>query len=326
MRKTLFLLLSLSFLSAPLQAIENDSLAADSAAMDSLIQDFMAQMSAYKEFKDSLDNSLQFENGQVNLQNGLATLNVPDQLMYLDTRQASQVLTEVWNNPPQSTLIGMMIPKGTSVLDDSTYAILISYEQEGYVDDEDAEDLDYDELLETMQEDAIAGNPERSQLGYPTIEIIGWASPPYYDSQSKKLHWAKELSFDGDSEHTLNYNVRILGRRGYLELNFIGGLYLLDQIKKDMPAILKSVEFNSGNQYGDFDPDIDEVAAYGIGGLIAGKVLAKAGFFALILKFWKIIAVGAVGLFAGLRRFLGGKKKEEEQNQIEEPKSEDKAE
>ena len=37
----------------------------------------------------------------------------------------------------------------------------------------------------------------------------------------------------------------------------------------------------------DFDSKIDNVAAWTIGGLVAGKVLAKAGFFAIILKFIK---------------------------------------
>lgn len=306
MKKTLLLFAIIIGISPLLRAAENDSLQTDSA-----LSELLTQISLYQEFKDSLDQALNFEYGQVNLNQGLAQLQVPEQLMFLEREQAQQVLTEVWNNPPQESLIGMMIPRGTSVLNDSTYAILISFEEEGFVDDDDAEDLDYDELLETMQEDALASNQERVQYGYPTLEVIGWASPPYYDADSKKLHWAKELSFDGDSAHTLNYNVRILGRRGYLEMNFIGGLYLLDDIKADMPAILESVEFNEGHRYGDFNPDIDEVAAYGIGGLIAGKVLAKAGFFALIVKFWKIIAVGAVGLFAAIRRYLTGKKKEE---------------
>ena len=72
----------------------------------------------------------------------------------------------------------------------------------------------------------------------------------------------------------------------------------------------KSINFEEGNRYSDFDPGIDKIAALGIGGLIAGKVLAKAGFFVLILKFWKFIAIGAVALFAGLRKYFGGKNKD----------------
>jgi uncharacterized membrane-anchored protein len=45
-------------------------------------------------------------------------------------------------------------------------------------------------------------------------------------------------------------------------------------------------------------PGADKVAAYGIGGLIAGKALTKLGFFALALAFLKkgwILVVLALG-------------------------------
>jgi len=310
MRKTLIALSFLLWAASNVKASDSLTTAVDSTDLDSISLQFIDEINAYFKFKDSLDNALNFELGSIQLGDDLATLNVPSNFMYLGKTQSIQVLTDVWGNPPDQSVLGMMIPKNTSVLDDSTYAIIISYSEEGYVDDEDAEDLDYDELMETMQEDAQDANPMRIQQGYPSIEVIGWAAAPYYDSENKKLHWAKELSFDHDSAHTLNYNVRILGRRGYLELNFISDLQLLDQIKAEMPEILPAVNFNDGNRYSDFNPDMDKVAAYGIGGLIAGKVLAKAGLFVLLAKFWKIIAVGAVALFAGIRKFLGGKKNE----------------
>ena len=83
------------------------------------------------------------------------------------------------------------------------------------------------------------------------------------------------------------------------------------EFKKDVDEILNSVHFTDGNKYADFNPEIDEVAAYGIGGLIAGKLLAKAGFFALILKFWKIIAIAVVGAFTVFKKKIFGTKKEE---------------
>jgi uncharacterized membrane-anchored protein len=54
------------------------------------------------------------------------------------------------------------------------------------------------------------------------------------------------------------------------------------------------------------------VSDWTIGGLVAGSILAKSGFFAklgvLLLKFWKIIAVGAVALAAGIKKIFGSKK------------------
>jgi uncharacterized membrane-anchored protein len=40
---------------------------------------------------------------------------------------------------------------------------------------------------------------------------------------------------------------------------------------------------------------VDEVAAWTVGGLVAGKVMAKAGFFVVLLKFWKVIALAVAG-------------------------------
>ena len=162
-----------------------------------------------------------------------------------------------------------------------------------------------------MKESFAEGNKIRVEKGYPTMDFVGWASTPFYDEANKKLHWAKELKFEGSPINTLNYNIRILGRKGFLELNAIGEMTMLDEIKNNIDPILGSVNFNDGNRYSDFNPDIDKVAAYGIGGLIAGKLLAKAGLLAkigiILAKFWKIIALAFIGLFAGMKKFFGKK-------------------
>jgi uncharacterized membrane-anchored protein len=266
----------------------------------------------YKMVIDSINNSFTYKYGTVSLKNDLATLEVPDGFKFLDSEQSNYVLTELWGNPPNETL-GMLLPEDMSPMqDDFTYCVEITYSQEGYIDDEDAADLDYDDLLEEMQNDTNAANPERIAQGYGGMEFVGWASKPFYDASTKKLHWAKEIKFDGYDVNTLNYNIRVLGRRGYLNLNAIGDIDVLYEFNKDRDVILSSVAFNGGNQYSDFNPDLDEVAAYGIGGLIAGKVLAKVGLFAGILKFWKFIAIGAVAAFGGLRkRIFGGSSKED---------------
>ena len=260
----------------------------------------------YRKALDSINNSFNYQYGEVTLGDNLAVLNVPEGFKFLDSEQSKYVLTDLWGNPP-SEPIGLLFPEDmTPMHDNFTYAVEIEYSEEGYIEDEDAADLDYDDLLEEMQEDTKAANPERVKLGYETIELVGWASPPYYDKENKKLHWAKELKFGDYEVNTLNYNIRVLGRKGYLNLNAIGEITMLDTFNKDRDNILQSVAFSSGYKYSDFNPDIDKVAAYGIGGLIAGKILAKAGFFALILKFWKFIAIGAVAVFSVFRKKIFG--------------------
>lgn len=260
---------------------------------------------------DSIENAFHYEYGKIELENGLASLDVPEGYKFLNSEQSNYVLTDLWGNPPSETM-GLLFPEDISPLsDDFTYVIEISYSKEGFIDDEDAKDIDYDELLEEMRESTIEESKERIKQGYESLEFIGWAAAPFYDENTKKLHWAQELKFGETETTTLNYNIRVLGREGYLNLNAIGDIDVLPKFENNIDEILASVTFNDGYKYSDFDPEIDKVAAYGIGGLIAGKVLAKAGVFAVLLKFWKVIAIGAAGIFAGLRKkFFGNKEKE----------------
>ncbi|MFD0964136.1 DUF2167 domain-containing protein [Pseudofulvibacter geojedonensis] len=274
---------------------------------DSAIDETMTFESIQKVY-DSIAASFTYEKGTVVLDGDMATITVPKGYKFLNAEQSKKVLTDLWGNPPSEPL-GMLFPEDISpVSDNFTYAVEITYSEEGYIDDEDAKDIDYDELLEEMKKDTELANPERVKLGYGTMDMVGWASAPYYDEVEKKLHWAKELKFENTDVNTLNYNIRVLGRKGYLNLNVIGDMTVLPMVKNNVDKIIASAAFTEGNKYSDFNPDVDKVAAYGIGGLIAGKVLAKAGFFALLLKFWKFIAIGAVALFTALKGRIFGKK------------------
>ncbi|MCB0515458.1 MAG: DUF2167 domain-containing protein [Chitinophagales bacterium] len=281
--------------------------------------DTSALIKMYRNYIDSIDQTLHYEQGTINLKNNIATIDVPRGYKYLNGNDSEMILTDIWGNPPsereEDKSLGMLVPINISPLQDSIYTINITYSEEGYIDDEDAQKIDYDELLAGMQEDAKEYNKLRVENGYPTIELVGWASPPYYDHENKKLHWAKELKFGEGEENTLNYNIRILGRKGYLELNAIGGMYVLPKVQQNIADVLQSVNFTEGNKYSDFNPKLDKVAAYGIGGLIAGKVLAKVGILAklgvVLAKFWKLIALGFVALMGTIKRFFSKDKTKE---------------
>jgi uncharacterized membrane-anchored protein len=269
------------------------------------------ELANYEKFRDSVESKLVYQYGKIDLKNGLASITVPKGYKFLNAEQSNYVLTELWGNPPSDGL-GMLLPENISPLSDNfTYAVEISYSEDGYIEDGDADDIDYDELLESLQKDASDSNQERTKQGYETIKLIGWASTPFYDKKSKKLHWAQEFQFGDADINTLNYNIRVLGRKGYINMNAIGEMDILPMFKKDITPILASVEFNDGNKYGDFNPDLDQVAAYGIGGLVAGKLLAKVGILAGLLKFWKIIAIAIAGGFAAFKNKIFGKKEEE---------------
>jgi uncharacterized membrane-anchored protein len=260
---------------------------------------------------DSLNQALHYEQGHVSLPGGISELTVPRGFRYLDSAQSRTVLTRYWGNPDGQSL-GMLFPANSNPLDEGAWAYVIEYDPSGHVKDDDADDINYDDLLKEMRDDVAESNKERTAAGYDAVTLVGWASPPFYDKTNHTLHWAKTLKFGDAADNTLNYNVRVLGRKGVLILNAVGAPKDLTAIKASIPSLLSAVTFNKGQQYTDFDSSLDEVAAYGIGGLIAGKVLAKVGLFAIILKFWKLGLLALSGAWAGIKRFFGGKGKTEE--------------
>jgi uncharacterized membrane-anchored protein len=296
------LLLSLSIASSKTYAQESETL--DSLMMVKML--------------DSIVQSFKWQTGTINLNKGMATINVPSGMRYLDAEQSNRVLTDLWGNPPSDNSLGMLFPADKSPISPDVIAFNISWEEMGYVKDDDADKINYDDLLKEQQKDAQEGSKQRVEMGYEAIEIVGWASKPYYDKNSKVLHWAKEIKFGaGEAGNTLNYDVRVLGRKGVLSMNAIGDIASVDVVKGLIPGVINSVNFNEGHRYADFDSKVDDVAAWTIGGLVAGKVLAKAGFFAIILKFIKPILFALVAFGGVIWKFITGRKKEEEEEVVE---------
>lgn len=247
--------------------------------------------------------SLNFQKGAITLPGEVATLTLPEGFHYLSPEDTERVLVTAWGNPPGNETLGMLVKDPEDILADESWAVVIAYEEDGYVSDEDADSIDYAAMLADMQASSLESNAARVEAGYDEVALVGWAATPRYDKTTNKLYWAKELRFGDIPVNTLNYNVRILGRKGVLVLNLVATMPQLQEIEAVIPIVLAMTNFNPGHRYSDFDPSIDQVAAYGIGALVAGKLAAKAGLFAkfgvLLLalkKFWifLIVAIGAI--------------------------------
>lgn len=272
-----------------------------------------ALMAMYQENMQEVLAKLERKTGVIELPNGVATLKVPESFYYLDPEDANVVLTEIWGNPQSDELsLGMLFPANTTPFDNDSWGVTIDYVSEGYVDDEDAGSIDYSDLLKSMKAEVNESSAWRVEQGYEAIELVGWAKPPYYSAAENKLYWAKELKFGDMEDHTLNYNIRVLGRKGYLLLNFVASMDQLSDIESNLDTVLAVAEFNEGERYADFMPGVDKVAAYGIGALVAGKVLAKTGLIAmgliLLKKFWFILAIAIAGAF----KFIAGRSRKGE--------------
>jgi uncharacterized membrane-anchored protein len=170
-----------------------------------------------------------------------------------------------------------------------------------------------------MQKDSKEESADRRKQGYPGLEVIGWAAPPRYDHASHRLYWAKELHFDNDqNDNTLNYDIRILGRRGLLALNAIARRSQMTSVETGMQQILDSVEFNQGHRYVDYLPSSDKLAKYGIAALVAGKVAAKIGLLKWLIGILlgaKKLAILAFAAIAGFFRKRFRRKSEQAKRQ-----------
>jgi uncharacterized membrane-anchored protein len=263
---------------------------------------------------EEFEAKLGYQTGTVALKNGMATIRLPESFRFIGPEGSRRLLVEAWGNPPAAAedVLGMLIPSEASPVSAEGWGIVITYDEDGYVNDSDAAKMDFTKLLKEMQESASESNEERKKQGFDTVRLVGWAEPPSYDRAAHKMYWAKDLQFGSNSDHTLNYNIRILGRRGVLVLNAVASMDQLAAIRSETKNVLNAVEFNEGHRYADFLPGKDKAAAYGLAGLIVGATAAKAGFFKVlwvgILAFKKVIVVGGVALLAALKRLLGGGK------------------
>jgi uncharacterized membrane-anchored protein len=267
--------------------------------------------------KEEILDGLQWQTGSIAVGDGRATISLAHEYRFLNAADTRRVLTDLWRNRPSPDL-GMIFPNGATPRSMSWAAIVERFEEEGYVKDDDADKLDPDKLLKDMQESQKEANADSIKQGYAELELVGWAMRPRYDKETKKLTWATDLRNVGTDHHSINYYVRILGRRGYLVLNLLGNDDALPEMERGLPELLSMVNFNEGHRYADFNPKTDKVAAYGIAGLIAagiGLKLLKVGVFALFFKKiglflaagWKLIAAGCAIVASWFKKLFGRK-------------------
>lgn len=289
--------------------------AQDSSSLDTAL---LRQQTEAIEALSKRAGEIKFQTGPVTLENGIG-LNVPPGYKFIPSNDAEWIVYDLWGNPRSSGIMGMIVKADYEVLSEGGWAFILTFDKMGYVKDDDASKIDYDDLLKEMQSGEAEENKEREKNGYGAIHMLGWASKPYYDEKNKVLHWAKSLKFAANEDTTLNYDVRVLGRYGVLSLNAVGNIGDLDDIRQNIPAVTKIAHFTSGNAYADFDSNVDAVAAVTIGGLVAGKVLAKAGILALLLKNIKLVILAIAGAGGFIWKKISGRKKEES---FEEPAAE----
>ncbi len=110
----------------------------------------------------------------------------------------------------------------------------------------------------------------------------------------------------------VNYNVRLLGRKGYVSAVLVADPSTLTALKPQLAGIIENLSYKSGNRYTEFVQG-DKVAKYGLTALVAGGAGAAAvkfGLFKALARFGKAIVLAMLAFIAVIwkliRNFFGG--------------------
>ena len=202
-------------------------------------------------------------------------------------------------NPTTGRELGFVAPAGEN------WFAVFEYDAVGYVKDDEKDNLDADALLESIKAGTEAGNKERAKRGWAPMTIIGWETPPRYDDITHNLEWAVRAESEG--EQVVNYNTRVLGRGGVMEVTLVTDPALLAETLPKFKSMLSGFDFVKGEKYAEFRPG-DKMAAYGLTGLIVGggtAALVKSGAFKWI---WKALVAAAVGVGALVKKIFSREK------------------
>jgi uncharacterized membrane-anchored protein len=113
----------------------------------------------------------------------------------------------------------MPVPNANSA--PNNWFMLFEFDAVGLVSDSDQRKLDPSAILASVKRNTEEDNKIRKGKGWPTFHVIGWAQQPSYDSSSHNLTWAISGRGDGDATPTVNYSVRLLGRRGAMSVDLV---------------------------------------------------------------------------------------------------------
>lgn len=218
---------------------------------------------------------------------------------------ATRQLMSMYGNPPTSRELGMLTTEGLGPW------IVFEFDESGYVKDDEKDSIDAEEMLSSLRAGQREGNKYRREHGLPELEILGWAVPPRYNEKTHNLEWGTRLKSSDSEGISINYNTRLLGRRGVMEVTLVCEPEEMEKMLVEQEKILTGFNYIQGERYAEFREG-DKVAKYGLTALIAGTgafAAAKMGLFGKLGVFFAKLGKGAivlvVGVLAVVKKFFG---------------------
>jgi uncharacterized membrane-anchored protein len=236
-----------------------------------------------------------------------ATVSVPDDAMFLDAK-ATKAFLEQNENIPDGDELGAIVHVDR---DKDFWFAVFSYEESGHVDDSDRATIDADALMTNLKKGSEHGNEERRKRGWDELRLDGWHQAPFYEQTTNNLTWSTRLTSAGSP--VINHSVKLLGRTGTMSVQLVADPAIIDSATAQFNAVLAGYTYTDGQRYAQFVQG-DKLAGYGLTALIAGGAGAAAVKSGLLQKFWKFLVMIVVAGAAGLKRFFGGRSREDDRS------------
>ena len=245
---------------------------------------------------------LQWQKGPTQVRIGQqAEIELPVGFRFLE-KQGTHTLLKAFENFPEDSDIGLFSP-----VESTNWFVVFSFDDIGYVKDDEKDSIDKEALYESFRLGTEAGNEMCRSQGIAETQLAGWAVEPYYNSESNSIEWG--LKFRSEGEITLNYFMKRLGRRGVLSCNLVVDPADFDEVMPQFREVMKNLDFQQGQKYAEFRAG-DMVAEYGLTALVAGGALAVAAKSGLLGKLWKVIVFAVLAGMGVIKKFFGsGEKK-----------------
>lgn len=232
----------------------------------------------------------------------VAQIQVPAGFRFLDGK-TTRALMKASGEPTSGRELGLLMPTNEH------WSVIFEFDDVGFVKDDEKDKLDADKLLASIKAGTEAANEERKKMGNPPLIIVGWDQPPKYDEQTHNLEWAIRATSEG--EPILNYNTRLLGRKGVMEAVLIVEPDKLQATLPQFKSLLAEHKFQTGQSYAEYRQG-DKLAKYGLAALITGGAAvgaAKMGLLAPVILFfkkaWKLVVVAVVALAGFFKKIFG---------------------
>lgn len=261
-----------------------------------------------KSFAEALERAgVKFTKGPATVPVGkVAEIKLPDGYRFIGPDSIERFY-ELTHNTRSGDELGVMLAP-------NDWMLFFSYDDIGFVKDEDKDKLDPTKLMESMTSGQDAANKARQERGWDAMKVMGWATQPHYDPQTNNLKWAINLASSRDNfkEQWINESIRLLGRGGVMNVTLVTDPANFKAVETEADKLLATqFAYVAGEKYAEFKAG-DKVAQYGLAALViggAGAVAMKtgllAGLFTFLGKMWKAVVFALIALGTGIAKLWG---------------------